>query len=184
MGIPQSTRLCCLEKHTDSQLTFPSAHFSCHSYSFYQPTQFFPVLALPCHAALRMGWSEGKGWLVWNAALGTNVSSRSWEYLLLGCWHKAQLSWECPERAQTGDVKLDTLLCWVSPVSLLISELHPSPELSFKPCRALLSIPPCKALPPPLTSFQSVQGSLCSPDPLQRNKALYKLQTILSITFL
>lgn len=61
--------------------------------------------------------------------------SRPREYLLLGCLHKAQQSWEYPERfkTQSGDLnKLDTLPCWLSPVSPLISALQPSPELSFK----------------------------------------------------
>jgi len=100
---------------------------------------------------------------------------------------KTQQSWECPERfkAQTGDLnKLGTLPCWVSPMSLWTAELYPSAELPFQLVTLRLSIPPFTALPPQLTSLQTVQGSLCSPRPLQRNKALCKLQTIFSIIFL
>lgn len=161
MGIPWSTRLWVLEKnHTDSQLTFPSAHFhaipTCLA-SFYQPTQpllyFWSSFPCPCHMLHCLtGWSEGKG-ILWNAALSTNLSPKSWEYLFLICWHKTQQSWECPGRfkAQIGDLnKLDspallgvcnvTIDSWIIPLPWAFVEVV---QASFK--HPSISNPPALA---------------------------------------
>lgn len=137
MGIPQSTRLCCLEK-TTLPASFHFLLLISHTIPIAVPPStnqhnFSCACPLPCCAQGGMKWRERLSRV--KCSLKHKFSPKILGIFTLGSWFRAQQYWEYPERfkAQTGDLnKPDTLPCWLAAVSLLISELQPSYELWFK----------------------------------------------------